>query len=525
MKSNEQLLSYVKRFFGFGDQPDRITILVPRVNCKRDPKPDDPVPLKCKNYPLYPYEVSPDDVITAIRVYSLLVSLYGEKVHVRFSGDKPEKTDGHLVLIGSPVTNDLSANVLEGRPFHFGEGHKDHHIIKKIGVEEECYSVEFNGNNETQMEERSITHDYSLISKFTKENTVEIVLAGCRAYGQQLFWTILRDPLFYKEALKKVEGKKEYQILLNVPVNKKVLGNSKIEDVYISDEIPSGTITWLHLSDLHFRAKSKNEGNKFIESLLKDITKCIDMYSLSPDFIAITGDLSFSGETDDYGNAKKFLDDLLDKTGLKNKDRLFIVPGNHDVQKNGSRLQNYFGFINEYLGRDFVKNKHFYVKHLTISGKKIAIIGLNSALESKGSKTDKYQISIDKKQVSNALEQAKGNDILRIALMHHPFDWLKPSNRDECEDLLTSDCRFVLNGHIHKTRISEQSAPDKRTGIIVAGTSYPKKARMNTYNFVQLQSDTLTGKIIIRRYSDNAHGFWAPDTLTYENTDCGTHVI
>ena len=38
------------------------------------------VSLVCKNYPLFPYEVSPDDFFATLRLYSLLVSLYGDSV-------------------------------------------------------------------------------------------------------------------------------------------------------------------------------------------------------------------------------------------------------------------------------------------------------------------------------------------------------------------------------------------------------------------------------------------------------------
>jgi len=64
MKSNpyalhdqqDKFLDYVKHFFGFGEQPDIITIVLPRVERTKLAS------LQCRNYPLFPYEMSPDDV-------------------------------------------------------------------------------------------------------------------------------------------------------------------------------------------------------------------------------------------------------------------------------------------------------------------------------------------------------------------------------------------------------------------------------------------------------------------------------
>ncbi len=37
---------------------------------------------------------------------------------------------------------------------------------------------------------------------------------------------------------------------------------------------------------------------------------------------------------------------------------------------------------------------------------------------------------------------------LRIALMHHPFEWLADFDREVCEPLLMERCDFILRGHV-----------------------------------------------------------------------------
>ena len=49
LEQQNLFLDYVKRFFGFGENPESITIVLPGVEQTRQ------VSLKCHNYPLFPY--------------------------------------------------------------------------------------------------------------------------------------------------------------------------------------------------------------------------------------------------------------------------------------------------------------------------------------------------------------------------------------------------------------------------------------------------------------------------------------
>jgi predicted MPP superfamily phosphohydrolase len=96
------------------------------------------------------------------------------------------------------------------------------------------------------------------------------------------------------------------------------------------------TIGWLHLSDLHFREVGNNfEMDPVVSSLLLDISKFLKNKNRKLDFIVISGDLAYSGITPEYDCVKSFLEKLKEISGVSN-DRIFLVPGNHDVniQKN-----------------------------------------------------------------------------------------------------------------------------------------------------------------------------------------------
>jgi len=86
------------------------------------------------------------------------------------------------------------------------------------------------------------------------------------------------------------------------------------------------TLTWLHLSDLHFKEKDKWDEDIVLKALLRDVEKQVDKEGLQPDFIAVTGDIASKASVEEYEHAKGFFDKLLSKTYLE-KNRLFIVPG------------------------------------------------------------------------------------------------------------------------------------------------------------------------------------------------------
>lgn len=554
----DELLNYAKRFFEFGEQPDIITIVLPSVERSRS------ISFACGNYPLFPYEVSPDDVFTALRLYSMLVSLYGDDVvQVVFGKELKVKPHGHHILIGGSPTNLFSFGALVDQYYQFG-GEGNHYIVSRDGDE---YAVAFDGDENTPLSERSVIRDHSIISKSSRHgrDSLEFVLSGSRAYGQMVFWDLLKDINFYKQVLPEVEGK-DFQILLQITIDGRTCTRWEKVDIRSgsSEDTRVGPlsfsqetmITWLHLSDLHYRIGSEYDSNIVLDALLQDVDHLIRTHenNLSPDFIVVTGDIAFSSDRAEYEKAAKFFDDLLNIVGLP-KSCLFVVPGNHDVDRGvissdpvavevGSilnsrnkvnkfldnpysrrlvfrRLHNYAHFINEYFDPEmtFDDDNYFYVKQLTVGGKKLAILGLNSAWLC-GSDQDRANgILLGERQVRLALEQAESAE-LRIALLHHPFNWLKEFDRRDSAALLTNHCDFILHGHLHQTGFQQLVTPDSGAMIIAAGASYENREYPNTYNFVRLNTEP--GRVILRRYSDLPPGFWASDTLTYKNATDGT---
>jgi predicted MPP superfamily phosphohydrolase len=87
-----------------------------------------------------------------------------------------------------------------------------------------------------------------------------------------------------------------------------------------------------HFSDLHFHRRDDFDRQIVINALWADIARQMEA-GLVPDLIAVTGDIAFSGKVDEYKRAEtEFFLPLLEKTN-SNREDIFMVPGNHDVDR------------------------------------------------------------------------------------------------------------------------------------------------------------------------------------------------
>ncbi len=327
------------------------------------------------------------------------------------------------------------------------------------------------------------------------------------------------------------------------------------------------SITWLHLSDLHFGHDADPwDQDVVLQQLLEDIRNQRKARGLQPDFVVISGDVGWRGAEADYQKAGKFLDALLTETALP-KERLFFAPGNHDLDRNvitGSgkalakalraskedgqddaayneeqrkfaneffgksedrvaalkQFGNFSSFASAYLGprAQFAGEQWFHVWRLEgIVGGPIAILGLNSAWLARGDK-DRGYLALGERQTRPATD-AVGEADLCIGLLHHPFDWLAEWDRNTSEALLIQRCDFILHGHLHRSGVVNLSGPNANCVVIGAGTCYEKPTYANGYNFVRLNGETGKGKgmVYLRSYSALDGGHWTDDVTTYKD--------
>ena len=313
-------------------------------------------------------------------------------------------------------------------------------------------------------------------------------------------------------------------------------------------------MTWLHLSDWHQKGPGFDR-QVTRDALIEDIrerTERIDSALAQVDFVVFSGDLAFSGKPADYEAARKhLLDPVLEAVNLK-PDRLFIVPGNHDLSRDTvyemlpSELQEpldsdalvqkwltdakkrtralepfeaYREFVTGYTGQ--TSPDYASILRLEAGGKRIALLGLNSAWmcgrnkDARGEIYDYGYTLVGEPQIYDALAQIADADV-RIAVLHHPCDWLAEFDRNRIEARLGRECHFILRGHEHKPQVSIVRGTEGDCVIIPAGASYKRCMAedlhyANVYNFVHLDSDAGQGEVYLRRWSAQRNE-WIEDT-------------
>jgi len=308
-------------------------------------------------------------------------------------------------------------------------------------------------------------------------------------------------------------------------------------------------LTWLHLSDWHQKG-TEFDREVVLEALLKDIKRRtgINESLAEIDFAVFSGDLAFGGKKEEYETAKEILlDPLLEASGLKS-DRLFIVPGNHDLdreelkllspefqkpivseaeeqewltnERRRKKLQDLFWAFSEFVIRYTEQDSPAYADNCIwpIKGKKIALLGLNSALGCERNEIEKGSLIVGEPQIREALKGLDEADI-KIAVLHHPFDWLAEFDFIRVERPLRSKCDFILCGHTHMPRVEASLSTKGNAVIIPAGASYRKRIEKSphytsSYNFVHLDFDTGAVSVFLRRWNDE-RGEWVEDIGSY----------
>ena len=322
--------------------------------------------------------------------------------------------------------------------------------------------------------------------------------------------------------------------------------------------IVNKTLKWLHISDIHFQPKTEwrdSASRKALITYLDDIYKRNN--TLRPDFIFCTGDIAF-GETgssplaNQYEQAKAFFDSLLAICGQNgtplSKKRLFVVPGNHDVNRNSinsdaqntltnwakdssasehidainqrfenrsreflenvRRLDEYGRFIRDYLPHQHdTQGRHHYARIVSVNGLKIGIAGFNSAWTCAGPEDDRTIWLAAQWQFNSAKSKLENADI-RIGLIHHPIDWLNLADRDIAMRRIASDFHFWLHGHSHNAWV----IPTQSHLTITAGAVGAEAPEEFGVNLVHLDLDKVKGEVHLHAYAPRDAG-WVIDPV------------
>lgn len=304
-------------------------------------------------------------------------------------------------------------------------------------------------------------------------------------------------------------------------------------------------IAWLHLSDWHQKADKEFDRTVVRQALLDDLENRADIDSglKSIDFVVFSGDVAWSGKEEEFGAARGDLfEPMLRILGLE-ADRLFFVPGNHDMNVGWVRemlpaalqrpldtdakiqqwltdetkrerllepFKSYRKFSADFTGQ--AQPDYASIRHLDVAGKKVALLGLNSAWmcarreDGKGGFDDRGHLLVGEPQIHQALRDIKTAD-LRLIVLHHPFDWLAQFDRNKVSVRLKKEAHFILFGHNHMQDIEVTRTPGGEVILVPAGAAYDRRWAdgpyyVGAYNFVRLDLQSGTGNVFLRRWNE-----------------------
>lgn len=326
----------------------------------------------------------------------------------------------------------------------------------------------------------------------------------------------------------------------------------------------------LQLSDIHIGHISKElyeknssnlsqiVSNEFFEVMKNDIKESIadivnSLLNHNVDIVIVTGDI-FDGllfgsqyykELIEVGVV--FFNDLLEKlieykiiSSEKCKcDRLILVPGNHEINRNCSgKKQSFFDRYNIFLKKLFENNipsnynrKYFSTFHI-FEKEKVVLVGYNSACYKNGS--DYGFISSEQflEMKKNLYSIEKHEEYSIVAFLHHHFYLIEERYKDYVEkstlrnsqafldQLSDFNLKLILHGHKHEnsnhrinttTRINK---PDKLVTVLGCGTTDKKYGIFeNQFNYIEVYETNSPYEVSYQEFKHRNSGYKAHERL------------
>ena len=281
-------------------------------------------------------------------------------------------------------------------------------------------------------------------------------------------------------------------------------------------------ICWLHISDLHLRA-----GNEWAQDLvLKAMCQQIELLHQSGtsfDFALVTGDIVYSGKTEEYTLAESFFNDLEQASGIP-IERMYCVPGNHDIDRDRQNLcfkggraeligpsqvdailaggedldtlltreENYRRFQQSFFvnqDRTPTPDGLAYVSRVSIEEARIAILGFDSAWLAEGGPGDHGNLLIGERQAISALNLATECDDpphILIGMAHHPLHLLRQFDRLPVQNQIEGSLHFFHCGHLHEPETRLLGGNGTSCLSIAAGASFETRQSRNSFSKISI---------------------------------------
>jgi hypothetical protein len=145
----------------------------------------------------------------------------------------------------------------------------------------------------------------------------------------------------------------------------------------------------------------------------------------------------------------------------------------------------------------------WWQRTLHIHGRRIHLAGLDSAWMACGA-TDRGRLLLGRHQVNQTVLHPDGEGAdWRLALLHHPWDYLAEFDSHASRQAIHLHRDLVLRGHLHEGEASFVRPPDPARACLelAAGSVYAGSGHPNAFLYIELQA---TGTTTPARAKDNA---------------------
>lgn len=278
----------------------------------------------------------------------------------------------------------------------------------------------------------------------------------------------------------------------------------------------------LYITDLHIKSNCVTFNMDKVYDAI-----CAQLADQSSLFIALGGDIAFSGKKAEYDNARRALDSLISKIKFNYNNlviKIIMTPGNHDndfdldnnarknnissiissgynaIGEDGSVVDSctgiqkeYFNFAYSYNNEiDFKGTNRLYYRYIhEIGDYKILFNCYNTAWLSKQQEVyGELFFPVDRKKLDNATGFS-----IKIAIFHHPVYWMNPKNENpnhvEFMDEVIRDNSIALIGHEHTDKEYNIHSSEKNHNNcrMVYGEIFHKDDHYHGFKFISINDD------------------------------------
>lgn len=249
----------------------------------------------------------------------------------------------------------------------------------------------------------------------------------------------------------------------------------------------------LHISDIHFREPDcvnpdLDPDRPYRTRMIQDVRQRVR--ATGPvGAMLIGGDVAFKGHPAEYEVAKAWIHDLADACGC-HLERIFVVPGNHDVDRSAitrsaavrnaqaaimgvaperrerefrtqfmdpdtgcallKPLEAYNDFAKYFSCQIYAPDHLYWKQDLPLEdGVHLRVYGLTSVLLSGAGGRDDTRESLYLSPLQTGLDPV--DDVVNLVMCHHPPDWF--SDQDEVDEKIANRSAIHLFGHKHRQRV------------------------------------------------------------------------